>query len=148
MTADLTSLIEKLEAAEWPSRELDGLIHTAVTGKDVIYDGGERPHSAVIVGTQTWTARDGSEQSTVEGYAPTYTASIDQALTLASECGVEMQRRSNYDQDGVLCTAYVWPILTDHRDIERDRLRGDGANLALAICAAALRAKLTETSHG
>ncbi|MCM8735979.1 hypothetical protein M5E06_17745 [Azospirillum sp. A1-3] len=145
--SDLPSLISRLEAAEGPSRELDGMIHAAVTGKEVIYDGGERVDSAFIVGTQEWTARDGSRQATVEGYAPAYTGSIDQALMLAADCGVEMHRRSNYDQDGILCTAYVWPILTDHRDIERDRLRGDGANLALAVCAAALRAKLSEARH-
>lgn len=135
--AALLALADKLEKANGPSRELDALIHAAVTGKDVIYDGGERPHSAVIVGSETWANRDGSENATVEGYAPAYTASIDAALTLVPE-GFS---GSVYFGAGPLQVANVnCHICGPDVNVSEDHT-GIAPTSPLALCAAALRAR-------
>ncbi len=68
---DLTSLIEKLEKAEGPSRELDGDIHNTVLGTAYVF----APHS--VTGFLTSATNNGCP--IVAGY----TSSIDAAVSLA-----------------------------------------------------------------
>lgn len=72
---DLRELVERLEAAEGPSRELDAEIARALGWKDV----GIGPHAPQTV---KWVRPDGSETF---NRLPAYTASIDAALTLVPE---------------------------------------------------------------
>lgn len=131
MTADL---IKRLEEATGPSRELDALIHTAVTGQEVIYEGGERQHSAVIVGAKTWVERDGRECAAIDGFVPRYTASLDDALTLVPEGWRIVHMRHDDSRD-------PWDVLAVSGAIEAKAASGRHSDLRSALCIASLKAR-------
>lgn len=128
MTPQLSELIERLEKASGPDRELDLAIGLACLGWEWVEDGfgGEQLDfgSANLVG---WSSR-----SPIPDCIPSPTGSIDDALTLLSE-GSEISLTNLYG------------VARAHVDMS-DELGGaygdhEGGHLALAICIAALKAQ-------
>jgi len=126
MTA-LLELAERCEKAIWPDRELDAAIGYAVA-----------PEKASI------------------HYRPVYTASIDAAMTLVPEDFIlgNLRQRTRYELADALqnsvderehreWTAYIHPQTNERtfRIGPRHFHHGDAATPALALCAAALRAR-------
>lgn len=138
MTADLSALIARLEAAEAGSREMDGEIALAFGyPRDVWGDAFDRPLAvdgpAFHNDAATWSG-EGKSWS-----APTFTASLDAALALA-------ERVLGTDQEYEITTLYNIARVTlnmNHGD-ESGPFYGsnDCCVVPLAICAATLRAKL------
>lgn len=89
MTADLSALIARLEAAEVGSRELDGEIALAFSyPRDVWGDAFDRPFAvdgpAFHNDAATWSG-GGKSWS-----APTFTTSLDAAIALAERLGLDV----------------------------------------------------------
>jgi len=116
--ADLIALAERVEAAERPSRELDAQIHFAI-------------HARIKpLGTETWAFVAQTFN------IPRYTASVDAAQKLVPD-GCVWFAGTDHEVPGM---AHVnWPgITTDDRPANYDT---QAASPALALCAAALRAR-------
>jgi len=120
---ELLALAERCEKASEGSRELDARIacvldnrsiHVIVDG-DVLGRNNQPPHDICIV-----------------GWAPSYTTSLDAAMTLVPE-GMEIELTDIYSvaRAGVGLNAPSGPFYGEHK----------GGYLALALCAAALRAQ-------
>jgi len=123
MTApDTADLIERLEAAEAGSRELDALVYAAVTPGD-------------------WMAtRDGWIEGGGRAMATTkVTQSFDAALALAERVlpGVRVVTDSACKETGKPAAGFVF---SQHGEAIKG-VMNDGATTALALCAAILRAK-------
>lgn len=134
--ADLTSLIERIEAATEGSRELDGLIECEVRRWQAYKAGlndAQRSHWKPV-GTKGEVI---DEQGFTRYHPPTYSFSIDAALTLLPE-GLEFEFTNLY---GV--AAVGMGINTESPCYAR---REDG-NITLALLAAVLRARQTDNSH-
>lgn len=127
MTADLSALIARLEAAEVGSRELDAHVEVAARGFDAAKTGLAREHWAAWRASSSGIVGDGATQY---ASAPV-TTSLDAALALAER------------------------VLPDAKVIAVSRTeRGWGAGVngyvvkskppALALCIAILRAKQGE----
>jgi hypothetical protein len=145
----LLALAERCEAATGPDRELDIAICVAIDWRYDDWEEGERT-------AREMAARHGMAwlvSRSVEGYnstwrhLPRYTASLDAAMTLVPEghkCGVTQQDREKASEQwwGELRRGY-WTSY-DKAFVAR------GATAALALCAAALRARANlsgESSH-
>ena len=135
MTA-LAALIAKLEAATEGSRELDARVHVAIIDPEVITDPGgyrgERPvvkKRASAIFDDKWDWTDIAELIS----ASRYTTSLDVALTLV-EPGSEYSISTLYG----LATVKIGLNYADGPIGER---RNDG-NVCLALCIAALRARM------
>lgn len=128
MSADLKALIERLEAAEGPSRELDGLIFRAIN-PDVPEDDWTTFHDDV------WCMRD--PEDAIAFIVPSeFTASIDASIPGESIRRVERHRYPN--------GATVWRATHDGLGMALGFM-AEAATEPLARRIAALRAKLTET---
>lgn len=119
---DLQRLVERIEAASGPDRELDCRIWCAISGPtfDVAV--------AVVPDFSQWQA-------------PFYTASIDAAMTLVPEG--RSWELTKLESAGT-AQAFIWNM--------KELGEGDGAEAktpALALASAALRARITqEKSNG
>lgn len=110
---DLLELAERCEKVTGPDRDLDALIAVAAGGADSVI--GE------------WSYRYGRARE-----LPWYTSSLDTAMRLVPDHDIDFQRRRS--------KAYVAVSFTPANSLEQ-RGEGWGATPALALCAAALRAR-------
>lgn len=132
----LTELAERCEQATGPDRELDEQCALAIGFTLVVPRPDER-----LQGIRRWVGPEGERNGWVHNrdsldFPPAYTASLDAAMMLVPEgwhieemhegCGAAPKRV------GLMC----WEFIN----------RGKGSTLALALCAAALKA-LSETHH-
>lgn len=116
------TLIERIEAAEEPSRELDAEIARALSGNP----------------TYHWYMHFDGEYSS-DATAPAYTASLDAAMTLVPEgWGVML----NMSENGLHAQARVFR--SHPANFQSDN---EAATPALALCAAALKAQ-EQTDEG
>lgn len=86
----MTTLIERLEAAEAGSLELDVLVHAAMVNPDVLVDGGHgfRGEDTCRFVKMADLISDGFPAADLEAYAPAYTTrryDLTAALTLVPE---------------------------------------------------------------
>lgn len=134
----MEELIARIEAASGPDRELDGDIAELTGAVPGWVSMGRRNFSTWSSGRDSWDA-------------PRYTVSLDDAMTLVPagwKSGVE--QAGAYDGSS-LDEAWCWPFESHfdpdwkngqqgYRDAS-DGTRGYAATPALALCAAALRAR-------
>lgn len=113
-------LIERLETAEGPSRDLDAEIFVQVTPG--VLDAGRIDCIGGLVG---WWPRDAPYQSARE--VPKYTSSLDAALTLIPD------ELTWYVDAG--CFSCIWRVS------DRKHFGARAASPTLALCAAALKAR-------
>ena len=128
MTADLSALIARLEAAEVGSRELDAHVEVAARGFEAAKTGLAREHWAVWRASSSGIVSDGATQY---ASAPV-TTSLDAALALAERVlgnGPCVLHRNGPSEWGF---TYV------------DDDTAYAATPALSVCAAILRAKQGE----
>ena len=130
----IEELIEKLEKAEGPSRELDGLIFKAT--QEQPGDVWEEITSHDIVSgdlVDVWHRRDPLDTVAFE-VPPRFTSSVDAALTLVPE-GVEYGISTIYDQAfvevGLNCGEAGGPWSATRKD----------RNVPIALCIASLKAR-------
>lgn len=153
----MNDLIERIEAASGPDREMDRDI-LAAKGTHVLEKRGRDRKS-------WWYEIDGPDYRRLDPDGdryfgmPRYTASIDAALTLVPEgwmFGIE--RAGSYDgspKDEAWCWPYESNFDPDWQNGQQgyrdapDGARGSAATPALALCAAALKARayLKETNN-
>lgn len=127
--SDLLKLAERCEAATGPDRELDGAVHTAVTGFEPRRGGIGWPDNALVVpGFPGWVP------------LPAYTASIDAAMSLVPS-GMEFGCGSKDDSG----SAWAW-VGKFHGPLNIEE--GEPTSAALALCAAALRARSEAAAVG
>lgn len=133
MTADLSALIARLEAAEVGSRELDAHVEVAVRAFEAAETGLSREHWAKwIVSRDFWVEDEHT------AYQPTpVTTSLDAALALAERVlpGWDWQITKGADEMALACVQHS------------RRVSGPevcASTPALAICIAILRAKQGE----
>ncbi len=139
MTAQhpLTSLIERLEKASGPDRELDQAIVGALYPQaafqlDPGYDDPIVYHAEPLV---EW-----------EAYLPAFTGSIDAALTLVPEnISYELVQSSVAPPALSRCRLWDWRRSPKAADPENEWLSGGNRPLALNIIIAALRARAALT---
>ena len=118
------TLIERLEAATGPDRELDEEI-ALVTGW------GFDPEFLTL----QWTSPDGQISKSLP---PNFTGSIDAAMTLTPEIEKPhfpwLAVKSNNPNNPIGCRCEMWLDNVQN-------FRGRGATIAIAVCIAALRAR-------
>jgi hypothetical protein len=145
---DLTALIERLENAEGPSRELDASIAVAIGWKLPQPMGEAKPYlkmptkaDGCAVGTYWLMQRSGASLRT----APKFTESIDPAMTLVPE-GWDWNLSSN--NVACICRDYAdafapvfWSQKFEPPRVSWDKRIGTVATPALALSIAALRAR-------
>lgn len=131
---DLTSLIERVEAATEGSRELDKVIWLACTS-GATRDKWSYIHKATGRECTVDETRDATGRLII---VPEYTTSIDAALTLMPEG----QDWSLFSDNGT-AMAGCMPASEDGCDMTDT----PGATPALALLAAILRARQTEPQH-
>lgn len=137
MSADINKLAERCEAATGPDRVIDGLVHVAAnpdTPWIIGHEPGRFPRKA-IYGTlsdfrDALLGENGADFADAIN-APAYTASIDAAMTLVPE-GVNIGL--HIDHNGCDCAWSSRAIGWQPRVVP-------GNTPALALCAAALRAR-------
>lgn len=138
MSENIGALIAKLESAEGPSRELDLQISFLAGKLAAADDYGAGPIASVkwsVMGDEIDTLDAEGRRGCLDPaqFVPAYTASIDAALTLVPS---GHWWRVEHDDDGeTKATAWCGPI-------GEDRDRCDSATPALALCIAALRARM------
>lgn len=139
MTADL---ITRLESADGPSRELDAAIATLLgicLHPNTIYTGAQSDtgFSCADCGADSWgnRSKDGHNRR-LHDQVPTYTASIDAALTLVPE-GWTYEGRQ-----GPSGFPHMWTLSTIKcGDVRYTTATGRARFAALALAAAALKAR-------
>lgn len=149
MTADLSALIARLEAAGVGSRELDGAVWYAIHEPDVEH-GCLHVEQTEQGPMEVLTCELGSKYADCVG---NYTTSLDAALALAERvlpgCGWDVASKTPHIQAcldpelGEPCAKHPhWAMVTvGHVGTRRYH---DGATPALALCIAILRAKQGE----
>ena len=126
---DLQRLVERIEAADVGSRELDGEIFTALGWSPV-------PNPTNSMGLLNRWQRAGARTSH-EG-PPMYTKSIDDAVRLVPD-GCQWRLDSHYNMAGV----FAYPVDPESGPYCVE-YAGESSNAALALCAAALRARINQ----
>ena len=134
---DLMELAERVEALSGPNHEIDSLIGAAVGLKyRILRDGSGRGKG------MEWL-EDGHGVETWAPHAPRYTASLDAAMTLVPEgCGWLTgwgQTRPDEPMGGARITRNA--RFVGYRENYDEIAVGEAATPALALCAAALRAR-------
>lgn len=125
----MVALAERCEWAPGPDRELDELIAAEIAGAVREY----QPH----LGRAAYYHESGSPWMYVNVPEPGYTASLDAAMTLMDRYGV-LLHLSDIGADGL-------PLCNIGDSVTGREFKGIGtANLALAICAASLRARANQ----
>lgn len=134
MTPDLATLIERLEKATGPDKILDCAIHYDALGfcRHVNLDEtgaqSDTGFTCAQCGADSWGNKGNLGQRLYES-VPTYTASIDAALTLVKD---DSWTIADHDDNGK-----YFAMVGDHECL--------GANPAIALCIASLRARLELT---
>lgn len=118
--SDLLALAERCEAATGPDRELDGDVYEALGGV-----------LTKIRGTTTRRLADRYNGRDV----PRYTASLDAAMTLVPDGSVWLRKSPE--------TMSIYTPPTDEK-VWAHHIDGKGTTPALALTAAALRARATQ----
>lgn len=117
-------IIEKLEAATGPDRELDAEIAKALGWTTFMFGGAGL----------CWKDLDGH----VRAEQPHFTSSLDVALTLTPEIEKPhfpwLAVKSNNPNNPIGCRCEMWLDNVQN-------FRGRGATIAIAVCIAALRAR-------
>lgn len=117
------TLIERLQAAQGPDRELDAEIYELI--------GIDEQHC------KSWCRQDGRTDLTramfIRAWAPDLTASIDEAMTLVPEDS-HFDISTHYS----IANVYYYP---DAAHGEGERYMGEASTAPIAICIAALRAR-------
>jgi hypothetical protein len=121
----MKELIERLENAEGPSRELDYEIFRATSGLTIDADDWIR-------------GSDGKDRGHVRGRSERYTESIDSALTLLPDLTwLEIETGTQINGNH-----FNWPIIACGSQRTGNVFwKGQGATFAIALCIAALRAR-------
>jgi len=137
---DLTSLIERVEAATVGSRELDILVGAAV---DLRVDGCPQSFrsSFELCGMEQMLRMVESPQNILREALPRYTTSIDAALTLLPDGKCWRLAHGHL----VGCTSAVAEVM--ERGFGTKLSLAEAATPALALLAAILRARQTEPRH-
>lgn len=119
------TLIEKLEAADGPSRELDAEIHDALHSS----------HMAFNSGNQGWKVLAGDPRSPTREYfeLPAYTSSLDAAVALVERVLPEVE----FDINGYR-KFYSAVVYTGGGP--QNEVGAQGKHPALALCIALLKA--------
>lgn len=142
----MKDLIERLEKATGPDRELDGAIWCAVNGYEfLMWDGAGCCYMAKRRG---WIAAD---------HIKMFSASLDAALTLVPSgfywtCGLcelsgHVTIGPDYNGSQRERLMREWPEDQYHEGFSEDLMPGDGIHrVCLAICIAALHAKSAQPS--
>jgi hypothetical protein len=132
---DLIALADRCEAAEGADRDLDEAIALALGWSSVpnpTFAGG-------LVGR--WLLPDGSMTGQIDAL-PKFTASLDAAMTLVPEGQASAVGTMAFRNDPRKPWACIWS------EQGEPLWRADAATPALALCAAALRARASmETNH-
>jgi hypothetical protein len=126
----IEALIERLEKATGPDRELDAEIFIEVTPG--VKDAGRIDRDGGVVG---WWPKDGPYESA--RITPDYTSSIDAALTLVPEGAVWTLEASR-----------AWVRILDGDDVSEFQAGFNGREAeatALALCIASLRARISNS---
>ena len=126
MTADLSALIARLEAAEAGSRELDDAAWFAATGEKASYPFDDETDPHIRYGTLAWVR------------LPRSTTSLDAALALAERVLPGWVWNMGND---TRCWAHLWNDLPTY---DGNPSMGRAATPAVALCNAILRAKQGE----
>lgn len=137
----MRDLIERIEAATGPDRELDAEIFRAIGAPAPFQFMNKLIALEYNDQEQAYFARV-SDDMHVKYSPPAYTASIDAAMTLVPEgvtyVRLEICARGKHGQH---CrTSLEWLL----GDVEEERESGHGLTAPLALCAAALRARNIE----
>jgi len=134
MTADLSAIIARLEAAEAGSRELDAHVEVAARAFEAAKTGLAREHWAVWRANSSGIIGDDATQYASEPV----TTSLDAALALAE--------RVLPGKEWMLVKSTEGGETSFHALIGPDSLgrAGEAASAALALCIAILRAKQGE----
>ncbi len=142
MSDTIKDLIARIEAASGPDRELDFLIAVLIDWRWDGWEDGEATIKNMMAKHGMGWALDADRRNSIWRFVPAYTAGVDPALTLVTP---------NHSVD--LTTGGHWPnrarILAVYLDGDRWLHRGgdphycsNAATPALAICAAALKARM------
>lgn len=152
MDEETSELIEKIEVAGGPDRELDAEIGVAASRYDdsrIVYAKGKRWYRSPGKGRIPFHVGGGNGGTSfgVIYQQTRYTASLDAALTLVPEgfeWSLEYQAGHHVSSDGE-CMVAIAKLGDPCRDWE-----STSATPALALCAAALKARayLKETNNG
>lgn len=140
--AEIVRLAERVEQATGPDRELDGAIDRLFNArpKDGDYDEGEGAFWRVQNGWSGLLVRpDGFARDSFS--AANYTASLDAAMTLLDPMWGYEQRRPS-DGCTQACWAELWWV-----PAFPNKVTGFGQTPALALTAAALRARAAQHDH-
>jgi len=129
----LADLIARVERADAPDRELDRDIAEEI-GWVMAFD--ERPNDggSLVLPREATLRFLASQERKGRIIAPAYTASLDAALSLVPEGW----GREFWHEPGDKAIAHTWPPT---RRAPRDTCSGFAATPALALCAAALKAR-------
>ena len=119
--ADLTALIERLEKADGPSRELDAAVCRYLVGSPADH----------------WYGLHGD--FITDGLAPAITASIDAAVALAERVLPGWVHEIIIDGSGGIHRAICGPDRASHRNQPKLKMGMSKANAAIALVSAVLQ---------
>lgn len=133
----MNDLVDRLESSVKPSRELDGEIAKAIGWSTFMFGGAGL----------CWKTPDGE----IEPVPPRYTESIDSALKLVpegwypDELSFPPERTTRRTPHPTPYWFSIYPPI-GHKAWERGYVDGRGSSPAIAICAAAMRARQAANS--
>jgi hypothetical protein len=132
MSGALAELIARLEAATGPTPHLDAEIEAALRGGEPAYRTASRHQfgPSVVLNHGAGNAWDGWES------APSFTGSLDAALTLVPEIWRVYALQEQY-----IDPPHKWFAGLDRRREHTQSMIGKAPTPALALCIAALRAR-------
>ena len=137
----MTTLIERLEAAEAGSRELNALAHAAVVNPDIMIDGGGyRGERTVKYRKMADLIADGFPADHLTEYAPDYTS---RPYDLTAAMGLVPEGWHVCAIYGPTSGGEGWRVIL-HRPAPAEHASSKAATPTLALTAAALRAKEIE----
>ncbi len=129
---DISDMIEKLEAATYGSRELSDTLALAIGWKQTTH--GDNTRGYFVPRYLTWTSPDGTQQPPGDWWPPSFTQSLDAALTLVPQnCmkyGIEVYASTGRYKNGCDFPA------GQHSNWVQVR---EAATPALAVCIASLK---------
>lgn len=132
----IASIIERVEAASGPGRELDQAIYCAVTAAQ-----GHRINKLVGGELEVWPKRDDRFFTVQPGMVLPYTASLDAAMTLVPEGWGWTVGDKSPEPSLAWCEIDHLPWRKGYAWAVERKLIVQAATPALALCAAALRVR-------
>lgn len=143
---NLQRLVERIEAATGPDREIDALVHFTVNRRWVGRIPCWPPEKVYRPDMETglYMAIEG------KGYmygdsVPTYTASLDAALLIVPDGMLWMLTNTGIQNRKEPDFTKATALVSNWRDMDTDETQAETP--ALALCAAALRARITQESR-